>query len=89
MIGGEVEEVDAKTQKQRHEVVKAEVLLQATKEEVEIIRGQCDDLIEQHSKAIQKHEIQWQLSGEKFDQYGEELKRLVQLVRGETEEKEV
>jgi hypothetical protein len=83
---------DAQTGKQRHEVVKAEVLLQETKEEVEIIRGQCDDLIGQHKKAMQKHEIQWQLFGEKLDQYGEgqnQLVQLVQLIRGETEEREV
>ena len=66
-------EVDAQTEK-RHEVVNAEVLLQ----EVGIIREQCDDLLEQHEKAVQKHRILYQFSGEKV----EELKKLVQLVHG-------
>ncbi len=71
--------VDAQTQK----VVKAEVLVQETKERVEIIRGQCDDLIEQQKQAMQNHKMWCQLSSEKkWDQY-EELKQLVQLVRGE------
>jgi len=71
--------VDAQTQK----VVKAEVLVQETKERVEIIRGQCDDLIEQQKQAMQNHKMRCQLSSEKkWDQY-EELKQLVQLVRGE------
>ena len=73
-------EVDAQTEK-RHEVVNAEVLLQETKKEVRIIRGECDDLLEQHEKAMQKHRILCQISGEKV----EELKKLVQLVHEETE----
>ena len=71
--------VDAQTQK----VVKAEVLVQETKERVEIIQGQCDDLIEQQKQAMQNHKMWCQLSSEKkWDQY-EELKQLVQLVCGE------
>ena len=72
-------EVDVQTQEQQRN---ADVLLQAAREEVEIIRGKCDDLIEQHKKAIQEHEIQAQ-------QFREQSDQLDRLLRGETEEKEV
>ena len=79
MVGLEGKAKVAQTQK----VVKAEVLVEETKKSVEIIRGQCDDLIEQQKQAMQNHKIQCQLSSEKkWDQY-EELKQLVQLVCGE------
>jgi hypothetical protein len=57
---------------QRHEAkgeIKAEVLLQKANEEIEIIRRQCDDLIEL-TKAKQKHlsQRQLQLSGEELHQ---------------------
>jgi hypothetical protein len=80
MVGSEGKaKVDAQMQK----VVKAEVLLQETKERVGIIRGQCDDLIEQQKQAMQNHRIQCQLFSEKKEDQYEELKQLVQLICGE------
>ena len=79
MVGLEGKAKVAQTQK----VVKAEVLVEETKKSVEIIRGQCDDLIEQQKQAMQNHKIQCQLSSEKKWHQYEELKQLVQLVCGE------
>ena len=55
-------DVDAQTER-RHEAVKEEALFQGTKKELGIILGQCNDLFEQHEKAMQKHKIHGRKGG--------------------------